>query len=177
MDYVDAQGKEILLLDQILAEQPLLNSIMAVLLVAVSAWLPKRGRIVLLAGYMLFIGYMTLFVRESGDQRLNLTLFWSYRQLLSDEKLRLEIFHNILLFIPFGALVYSLWPRWTSILLALLLSGLIEATQLVWGLGLCELDDVFSNTMGAAIGAGAYKLLGRMTRWKRRAGSGGSMNR
>ncbi|MGN0747551.1 MAG: VanZ family protein [Aristaeellaceae bacterium] len=167
--YVDAQGHEIVMMDQFLSQQPLLNVLIAVLLVAGAVWLPKRGRVALLGGYILFIGYMTLFVRETGAQKMNLELFWSYKQLLSDQRLRVEIFHNVLLFVPLGALLYSLWPSLAAVLPALLLSGLIEAAQLVFGLGLCELDDVLSNTLGAMLGAGAYRLVKGAAGWIQRA--------
>ncbi len=37
-------------------------------------------------------------------------------------------------------------------LAACLLSGFIEGIQLVFSCGLCELDDVMNNTIGAGIG-------------------------
>lgn len=153
-------------MDQYLGQQPILNTAIAAVLVALAVRLPKRGCAALLAGYVLFIGYMTLFVRESGDQRMNLELFWSYRQLPTNQTLRLEIFHNILLFVPFGALMAAFRPGAGAVLPALLLSGLIETAQLVFGLGLCELDDVLSNTLGALLGVGVYRLVG----WIRSAG-------
>lgn len=150
--YVDAQGHEIVMIDQYLSQQPLLNVLIAVLLAAGAVWLPKYGRIMLLGGYILFIGYMTLFVRETGTQQINLELLWSYRQLLSDPQLRMEIFHNILLFVPLGFMVYLIWPHPAGIALIALLSIAIEGTQWVAGLGLCEVDDVISNALGGAAG-------------------------
>lgn len=102
--------------------------------------------------YVLFILYMTLFVREQGNPRHNFQLFWSYRQFLTSDKLRMEILHNILLFVPLGALLYSFWPHPMSLLVAVFLSALVEVTQLVFGLGLCELDDIVSNGLGGCIG-------------------------
>lgn len=109
--------------------------------------------------YTLFIGYMTLLVRESGDQRSNMSIFWSYRQFITDANLRKEIINNILLFIPLGALLYALWPRHWMWCIAVVLSIVIESTQYISGLGLCEIDDVISNGFGGLIGYGVERLI------------------
>ena len=48
---------------------------------------------------------------------------------------------------------YTRHPVRTTILFAVVLSFLIEVLQLVFGLGLCETDDVIANTAGAAFGS------------------------
>ena len=47
-----------------------------------------------------------------------------------------------------------------------LLSGLVEFLQLLYRLGFAEFDDVFDNTIGAAIGAFVALMLGRVKRGK-----------
>ena len=49
---------------------------------------------------------------------------------------------------------------------ACLLSGTVEFLQLFYRLGFAEFDDVFDNTMGAAIGAVVVLMLGRVKRGK-----------
>ena len=69
---------------------------------------------------------------------------------------------NILLFIPFGYLLPSLFPRlrwWQVILLGLAFSLCIELLQLFTRLGYADVDDLINNTLGAAIGWLCYKLI------------------
>lgn len=66
---------------------------------------------------------------------------------------------NILFFIPFGGLVplcvdgSEKRKLAITVISACLLSGTVEFLQLLYKLGFAEFDDVFDNTMGAAIGA------------------------
>ncbi len=68
-------------------------------------------------------------------------------------------FGNIALFIPVGAVLASLGQtgRWrygqgAVVMMALLASLGIEATQYVFSLGYSDIDDVWTNTLGAAFG-------------------------
>lgn len=45
---------------------------------------------------------------------------------------------------------------------ALMTSAIIEATQYIFNLGWCELDDVISNTAGALVGFGLYIILQKL---------------
>ena len=119
----------------------------------------KKGIVVevVLGLYIGFILWMTLICREpSAEYQYNLELFWSYRQFDIQAK---QIGLNILLFIPFGMLLFTglqgnLKKRMiVTIIIGCLLSVLIEASQLVFKLGFCELDDVLDNTIGAFIGS------------------------
>lgn len=148
--YVDADGNKLFLPDQYLTENPGVVLLSAIVLIALTAFLPRRFRLVLSVLYIIFILYMTLFIRESADQRLNLNPFWSYRLLFSDKMVAQEVINNILLFVPFGALLYSINPKLFWI--APLLSFSVESIQFVGGFGLCELDDLFGNTLGSVIG-------------------------
>ena len=68
---------------------------------------------------------------------------------------------NILLFIPFGYLLPSLFPKlrwWQVILLGLAFSLTIELLQLITKLGFADVDALINNTLGAAIGWLCYKL-------------------
>ena len=67
---------------------------------------------------------------------------------------------NILLFVPFGYLVPSLFPRLRHVvLLAFCVSLIIEVLQLVTRLGYADVDDLINNTIGAAIGTLIYNTL------------------
>lgn len=137
----------------------------------------NRKRIIagiLLGLYIGFIIYTTLLCREPKDYRkYNFQLFWSYQRFFDDVQPQgQQILLNILFFIPFGVLipfcVDGSWKRKLSITVAsaCLLSGLVEFLQLACKLGFAEFDDVFDNTIGAAIGAVVVLMLGRVKRGK-----------
>lgn len=116
---------------------------------------------ILLILYIGFIIYTTLLCREPRDYReYNFQLFWSYQRFFDDiEPQRKQIVLNILFFVPFGVLIplcvngsRNQQLVFTAIS-AYLLSGTIEFLQLILKLGFAEFDDVFDNTLGAAIGA------------------------
>lgn len=137
----------------------------------------NRKRIIagiLLVLYIGFIIYTTLLCREPKDYReYNFQLFWSYQRFFDDVRPQgQKILLNILFFIPFGVLfpfcVDGSWKRKLAItvITACLLSGTVEFLQLLYRLGFAEFDDVFDNTMGAAIGAVVVLILGRVKRGK-----------
>lgn len=109
--------------------------------------------------YMTFLLGVTLMNRKPEQSyRLELQLFWSYLETIRDGNTGLgkQILYNILAFVPFGILVPMTFGRMRKasrvILVAVLLSAMIEITQLVFKCGLCELDDVINNTLGAGLG-------------------------
>lgn len=69
---------------------------------------------------------------------------------------------NILLFVPCGLVVP--WKKnWKQVtLIGLFLSGTIEVIQYITRLGECEIDDIISNTLGAAIGYGLYVVANKI---------------
>lgn len=73
-----------------------------------------------------------------------------------------NVLGNIGVFIPFGMLLPVFLKKldWKKTALAgLLTSVLIEAVQLIFGIGITDIDDVLLNTIGVAIGAVVYFLL------------------
>ena len=77
--------------------------------------------------YIVFIMYMTLMYREIGIGKLKLDLFWSYRRFLSSTAYRMEILNNIWLFVPLGAIVYRIYPKWRVVLVPVVISVAVEA--------------------------------------------------
>ncbi|SFE02742.1 VanZ like family protein [Chitinophaga sp. CF118] len=66
-----------------------------------------------------------------------------------------NIFGNIALFIPvsfIAILVFRMQQFWMVVLMACILSLIIETVQYCTGLGVADVDDVILNTAGAAIG-------------------------
>ena len=112
----------------------------------------EKKRKVLIALYIFFILWVTLFSREPMTTRIFRGLFWEIEMGYWN-----NIIQNILLFIPLGFLIGGK----RGIIAGLLLSIGIELTQYIAVLGYCELDDVLNNTIGAAIGSLLFKKFGK----------------
>lgn len=97
-----------------------------------------------------------------------MALLWSYREWLSGNPNGVQYVRqnlsNILFFVPFGFLVPA--KTWKSaLLISAAFTVFIEASQFAFRLGLCELDDMLCNVLGAAIGFLFYKLI---LKWRRK---------
>ena len=157
--YLDINGKDMFVLSNFLANNFFFVVIFAVFLIFFAVYATKKWLVVMLGMYVLFILYMTVMYRYSGEPVVKLQLFWSYRQFFSNRGLRYEILNNILLFMPMGAVLYRLYPKKRILIIAVVLSCLIETWQYISGLGYVELDDVLSNGGGALIGFMICKVL------------------
>ena len=136
----------------------------------------KRGRmnastaiiLPVLVFYLSFILTITVIERRARRKaRYKLELFWSYRKAFSGvPQLLWENFWNVVLFIPLGLMGTVLMKKhpWLAVVFGMLLSAGIELLQLLTHRGLFEFDDIFHNTVGAAIGVGLYLLLRRIER-------------
>lgn len=104
----------------------------------------KRQK-VMIALYIFFILWVTLFTREPRTARIVKGLFWEIRM-----GYWWDITLNILLFIPLGFLLGR--KGWKAILFGFLFSTFIELIQYIAVLGYCEADDVLNNTIGCVLG-------------------------
>ena len=114
--------------------------------------------------YTCVIIYMTI-IRKlplGTDHQLNLQLFWSYGRWKAAD-IRWQVYMNVFLFIPFGFFLRGKAIK--TLLIAFVLASAIEVAQYIFCLGLCELDDIFHNTLGAMIGCGYYRVFDVF--WKR----------
>lgn len=135
---------------------------------------------ILLAAYAYGVLHLTILGRSAGESRTaRLELFWSHRESLAwaggevgvtDAGLLAEILLNVILFVPLGALLPYLFSSLVSrgralrglavtCLVACGCSLAIELAQWWFRLGLFEFDDVFDNTLGAAMGHAVYWLV------------------
>ena len=121
------------------------------------------------AGYVFAILYKTVLIRSAADVYNYIFLpFWSYAAIIDGrETLIKEHILNVALFIPLGAFLWSslkqkLW--WKALLFGCAVSISIEILQLLLKRGLCELDDVFHNTLGCLIGYGIISLMALLWR-------------
>ena len=114
-----------------------------------------------------------LFDRDQAEQSINLeplrTIRLFVRVLLYDPNpynIRLSIinlFGNIVLFIPLGYFLPRLWKGlrkwWRTWLMTLLIMTAVEITQLLTLRGTCDVDDLILNLLGAAMGYGIFRVL------------------
>lgn len=149
-----------------------------VCLIVLSAW-RKRSREgqqdqAPVTAYVCFLMYaaillgITFFSRESGSRNgIDLELFSTWG---INDRNNAFVIENILLFIPYG--VVSAWAfkgarsLLTCTFLGAVTSVGIECMQLVTRRGYFQIDDILTNTLGAAIGYLIFRYLtGRF--WRR----------
>ena len=90
--------------------------------------------------------------------------FWSYKEIIlkGNTSLIPEVIGNILMFVPIGfftSVIFKNKKLLFSVIIGLLCSLTIELCQLIFQKGSFELDDLFHNTLGAAIGYLSFSLL------------------
>lgn len=112
----------------------------------------------LFAAYGIIVFYAT-FLRGSGHTReWNLHLFRAWREAWNNfsEKNWLNVFLNIAMFFPMGfflPFLHEKFRKWYSAIPACFGISLgIELLQLALARGICDVDDLFANTLGGALG-------------------------
>lgn len=115
---------------------------------------------------IIVILYATLY-RETGHGDIELHLFWTIKRAWREHSGYhwYLILGNIALFMPFGFFLASIMrrPDWRkAVILGVVLSTVIEVTQVLMDRGLGELDDILHNTWGSLLGYCAAVILGHM---------------
>lgn len=120
------------------------------------------GRILiylLLGAYLLIVCYATI-LRGQGSYRreYNFHLFRAWREAWNDYSVKSwsNILLNVAMFIPLGVLPPLLWKKcrnwYSTVPIGFGASLVIEFVQLALGRGICDVDDLFANTLGAVVG-------------------------
>ena len=123
----------------------------------------------LFAAYCVWM-LVLLFDRELSEPSINLeplrTIRLFIRVLLydpSEYNIRLAIvnlFGNIALFVPLGYFLPRLWTAlrkwWRTWLATLVIMSAVEVIQLLTLRGICDVDDLILNLLGAALGYGIF---------------------
>jgi len=122
----------------------------------------------LVAVYFAMLISITLLSREPGSRTgVDLKLFETWGNQCLPDRYFVE---NILLFLPFGALLPAAVPFlrrwWYCVYAAFATSMMLETVQLLTERGYCQLDDVVTNTLGAAIGYLVFALVRKCWRGK-----------
>lgn len=110
---------------------------------------------------IIFLGLVfssTIFTRISTVRQYELQPFWSWRKIIKyhDWELLKENLLNCILLLPVGALLPLIvkhkvkWYR--ALLIGILMSAMIEISQLVLKRGLFEWDDIIHNGLGCMMG-------------------------
>ncbi len=119
-----------------------------------------------LLAYLACILFITVIYRESGlGRQIQLVLFWSFAEWFGgDLNTGFNIVLNVLLFVPLGYLLAVLCRRKVllPVLLCLASSLAVEAAQYISCRGVFDVDDLFTNTLGGAAGAGIYLLFRKL---------------
>lgn len=126
------------------------------------------GALMLLALDLAAVLFITLFSRLGDPSRGGLQLM-PFRDIMqaaqnSSTFLLQHAFLNVLLFVPTGILLYHLGLERLrrveiNFLVGLVLSTAIETIQLVAHLGLCDINDIICNALGAALGAALCRFI------------------
>lgn len=123
---------------------------------------------VLLVGWAAVTVFVTLLRSEPNEfaaRQWNLQLFRAWREAYQRFTLQiwLNVLLNIALFVPLGFLLPLLskpFRKWYAALGAgFSVSLLIELSQFFTGRGMCDVDDLFTNTLGAMLGWCAAMLV------------------
>ena len=121
----------------------------------------RIGNLILFAGAVAVVFYMTVYTRGEGSGEAVLKPFQSFQEAKIQPELYRSMLMNVFLFVPLGltlpfALGNGRLPELITILLSLVFSAGIEYMQYRYGLGWCEADDVIMNTLGAVLGVLAH---------------------
>lgn len=136
----------------------------------------RRTGFVLFVLYLAFLIYFLFFAESLGrspdaraEYTYNLELFkeirrfLTYRELLGTRAVFLNIFGNMIAFVPFGFFLPVIWRRmghWHRVtLLSFLMSLLVETAQLVTRVGSFDVDDLLLNTVGGFAGYVCYCVI------------------
>lgn len=150
--YLNEKGEEQFELGNYLRNHPWWLIVIAFVTIALSTILNKKGNVYLVSAGILFLIYITLLYRGSEGTGANLEPLWSYKQFFTKDTLRIEILNNIWLFIPLGCILFNIFHKPKALIILVMLSVCVEMSQLIFGVGLCELDDVLSNGIGGIVG-------------------------
>lgn len=130
-------------------------------------WMNK-GMLVLFLTYTFAVLYITIFSRGEGTNDTTVYLVQTdvIREAMRNHSLEPlnHMLLNLALFIPMGFLLPCTYPEKLSswiyaLLMGLMCTTIIEATQLLLRIGQADLTDVITNTLGALIGYAAYRIM------------------
>lgn len=140
----------------------------------------RMGTIVFLVLYLMVLAYVCFFSEAYGRTetqniyRYNLVpfkeimRFYTYRELVGIRAFVLNLFGNVLAFLPFGMMMPIISWRYRGFVkvtgLTFLLSLSIECIQLLTKVGSFDVDDLLLNTLGGIIGFCIFWIMNKIRR-------------
>lgn len=140
----------------------------------------RMGTIVFLVLYLMVLIYVCFLSEAYGRTEMQNTYhynlvpfkeimrFYIYRELVGIQAFVLNLFGNVLAFIPFGMMLPIIswrYRRFTKVVsLTFLLSLSIECIQLLTRVGSFDVDDLLLNTLGGVIGFCIFWIMNKIRR-------------
>ena len=123
--------------------------------------------------YLVLLIFLLFFSERYGrggtqEYRYNVVLFaeikrfFKYRSLISTESFLLNMFGNVIGFMPFGFFLPMLMRKhsfFRILCLSFELTLAVEVTQLLFKVGIFDVDDLLLNTIGGVLGYICYRIL------------------
>nr|WP_303019947.1 VanZ family protein [uncultured Blautia sp.] len=137
--------------------------LLTVIIMAYCLWKKKlniiqAGAVVAMVIFLGIVFGSTVFTRTSTVRQYELMPLWSWRAIIRyhDWGLLKEDLLNCILLLPAGALLPVIANRkvkwYQALLFGVLISAVIETSQLVFMRGLFEWDDIIHNGLGCMVG-------------------------
>lgn len=122
-----------------------------------------HGGYIVVALFYTYLLLHTVFFGRDARRSVNLEPF----QMISEQGLSLNVYGNIIMFIPLGIYVANHFKSlrfWQALAAVIGASVTIEIVQFLAARGATDIDDVLLNTAGGCIGIAVY--YGCRLRWK-----------
>lgn len=107
-----------------------------------------------LLAYILILFFFAVLIRDAREvSSVKLDMFWGYHN--PPKYIYRDNILNIASFVPIGLMTGMVFKRYRiikALLVGMLVSLLIEYSQLLWHKGVFDVDDLFNNAVGALTG-------------------------
>lgn len=134
--------------------------------------------IIAAAIYGTFLLTVTILGRSPGNSSSWDQLLMTYKRAFSGEDgAQLDIFYNIVLYIPVGLLISHYKNTKLDIIILAAMSLVIEIAQLITSRGVFEITDVINNFIGGMIGFGIARLIAKLYNIIKNKRKGGRVER
>lgn len=145
---VDQNGRKMFVLRHFLHNSISIVIVIGCLLLIIIMLSNLQTTFLLLVLYLIFIAYMTIINRDAGVGVVTWRVPQNYYLFFTN----IGLLANTWLFIPLGAILYKLSHMWEIISFPIIISLLIEISQLVFDIGAFEISDLVTNSLGGIIG-------------------------
>lgn len=157
--YLDSSGNELFNLRTLLYNHSWITIILAIGMVAVSIISKKRTNAILIILCLCSIIYMTLMYRYNEAKEHE--AIWNFIGIITERNVRINIIRNIWLFVPLGTMLQKIAFKKIVLVIPFLFSLIIETMQYYSNIGIFDVFDIISNSIGGIIGYTIGLMLSR----------------